>query len=171
MIHVLYRHTSNISGFGKSRPSWFSFDKCLESMLSSIENLDFITFHLLYDGNYNSTDSRIHHVINFTGGSDWNSYVYTWNYARNLNIDKNDLVFFAENDYMFVKEWPYKIKELFEMYSSIDYVTLYDHPDKYMNGANPFVEDGGEVTRLMLTNSCHWKISPIHPIMPQQFLV
>jgi hypothetical protein len=28
-----------------------------------------------------------------------------------------------------------------------------------MNGANPFVEDGGEVTRVMLSESCHWKIT------------
>ena len=98
MIHVLYRHTSNISGRGKSRPSWFSFEKCLESMLSSIEGLDFVTFHLLYDGHYTSNDSRIHHVENFAGGSDWDSYVYTWNYAKNLNLQDDDLVFFAENE-------------------------------------------------------------------------
>jgi len=28
-----------------------------------------------------------------------------------------------------------------------------------MNGANPFVEEGGEVTRVILTDTCHWKLT------------
>ena len=42
------------------------------------------------------------------------------------------------------------------------YITLYDHPDKYLNkdqGGNPFIEQEGEVTRLIKTNSIHWKIT------------
>ena len=39
---------------------------------------------------------------------------------------------------------------------------MYDHPDKYINkedGGNYFIEDKGEVTRLIKTNSVHWKIT------------
>lgn len=46
--------------------------------------------------------------------------------------------------------------------AGFDYVTCYDHPDKYIdktNGGNPLVTKGGESTRLLLTNLSHWKIT------------
>jgi hypothetical protein len=49
------------------------------------------------------------------------------------------------------------LKEGFDI--GADYVSLYDHPDKYIDGANPFVESGGEITRVMLSKSCHWKLT------------
>jgi len=155
MIYILYRHTSNSSGFGKNRPSWFSFDKSLENILSTIENVDFCQFHLIYDGEYQTNDPRIHHVENFKGGSDAASYVYTWNYIKSLNITDNDIIYIAENDYAFVPGWPYKLKELFETYSGLDYVTLYDHSDKYDHKVYPSLS-----TYLFLTKSHHWRTVP-----------
>jgi hypothetical protein len=41
-----------------------------------------------------------------------------------------------------------------------DYVTGFDHPDKYIAdelGGNPLVTGGGEETRVLLTRSSHWK--------------
>jgi hypothetical protein len=90
MIHILYRHTSNASGLGKSRPHWFSYENSLNSILKSVEGDSNVTFHLMYDGEYTGSDSRINHVVNFKGGSDWASYVYTWNYAKDLNLEDND---------------------------------------------------------------------------------
>jgi len=42
------------------------------------------------------------------------------------------------------------------------YVTLYDHPDKYLApaaGGNPRVRRGGEATRLLCGHACHWKVT------------
>ena len=154
-IHILYRHTSNISGIGKQRPTWFSYDKSLNNILSSIEGCDFVKFYLLYDGIFLGDDKRIDIVENFYGGSDWNSYVYAWNYAKNLNINDEDLIFLAENDYAFVKGWPYKVKEVFETYDNIDYLTLYDHPDFYNPSNYP------ELTSFVFPSKTHhWKTVP-----------
>jgi hypothetical protein len=81
----------------------------------------------------------------------------------NLALDKalkcgdDDIIYFIENDYLHLPNAPKILKEGFDTGAS--YVALYDHPDKYIDGANPLVEDGGEVTRVMLTNSCHWKLT------------
>ena len=31
--------------------------------------------------------------------------------------------------------------------------------NKYINGINPHVTDGGEETKVFLTDSCHWKFT------------
>jgi hypothetical protein len=155
MIHVIYRHTSNASGFGKNRPAWFSYEKSLNNILSTIEGLDFVKFHLLYDGVFTGKDDRIHCHTNFSGGSDWNSYVYAWNYAKSLPLTDTDLIYFVENDYAFTPEWPYKVQELFNTYEGLDYVTPYDHPDFYNPNNYP-----GLMACVFVTKTHHWKTVP-----------
>jgi hypothetical protein len=155
MIHILYRHTQNTSGFGKNRPEWFSFNKSLDSILSSVENDDNIHFHLLYDGECNIKDDRINTIINFSGGSDWNSYIFAWNYAKQINLEDNDLIYIAENDYIHIKGWASKVLDLFKKYDSIDYVSLYDHPDKYDLSIYPDLS-----TYILLTKDHHWRMTP-----------
>jgi hypothetical protein len=155
MIHIIYRHTSNASGFGKNRPHWFSYEKSLNNILSTIDNVDFVKFHLLYDGEYKGNDSRIHYVENFKGGSDWVSYIYAWNYAKKLILDDNDLIYFVENDYAFIQDWPYKLQELFNTYEGLDYVTPYDHPDFYNQSNYPEL-----ATYMFVTKTHHWKTVP-----------
>lgn len=155
MIHILYRHTSNASGLGKNRPHWFSFERSLNNILSTIDGLDFVKFHLIYDGQYQGNDPRIHYVENFQGNSEWLSYVHTWNYAKKLNLSDNDIVYLAENDYAFVPGWPQKVIELYNTYDDLDYVTLYDCPDKYDQRAYP-----GLSTHLFLTKTHHWRLVP-----------
>ncbi len=74
-----------------------------------------------------------------------------------LQSPDDEIIYFLENDYLHRPGADKVLEEGFSL--GYHYVALYDHPDKYIDGANPFVEDGGEVTRLMLTNSCHWKLT------------
>ena len=77
-----------------------------------------------------------------------------------LRYDDETIIYFVENDYLHKQGSPRILVEGLQL--GYGYVSLYDHPDKYINkqnGGNPFIEDGGEVTRVMLTNSCHWKLT------------
>ncbi|VDM11382.1 unnamed protein product [Wuchereria bancrofti] len=74
-----------------------------------------------------------------------------------LKLDNNEVVYFLENDYL---HRPQSYKILLEgIEIGADYVSLYDHPDKYIDGANPYVEGGGEITKVFLSQTCHWKLT------------
>tara|TARA_R110000851_G_scaffold94758_9_gene205792 strand:+ start:5415 stop:6878 length:1464 start_codon:yes stop_codon:yes gene_type:complete len=87
----------------------------------------------------------------------------TFRSAMELAIKENkesDFVYLLEDDFLHLKDSADLIKECLNEYDC--YATLYDHPDKYIDredGGNPQVQEGGEVTRVILTANKHWKIT------------
>ena len=61
----------------------------------------------------------------------------------------DELVYFCEDDYLHLQNSP---KLLQEGIKRSDYVTLYDHPDKYTR-----LYDGGEMSKVIKTASSHWR--------------
>jgi tetratricopeptide (TPR) repeat protein len=85
----------------------------------------------------------------------------SWIYARDLALkhDDDEAFYFVEDDYL---HRPGAGQVVMEGLGCADYVSLYDHPDKYLppaEGGNPVVGHGGEVTRLIRTASTHWKFT------------
>ena len=69
-----------------------------------------------------------------------------------LSIEENEddtLLYFCEDDYLHRHESP---TLLLEGIPRADYVTLYDHPDKYTRMYN-----GGETSKVIKTASSHWR--------------
>lgn len=87
------------------------------------------------------------------------SFMHTVDFAI-ANFKENDKVYFAEDDYIYTKTASNTIEDGL---SIADYVSGYDHPDKYINhkqgGPNPFIEEGGEQTRVLISKTTHWKIT------------
>ena len=85
------------------------------------------------------------------------AFMYAVRYAI-THFNDSDKVYFAEDDYIYTPAAPTVIEEGLTI---ADYSTGYDHPDKYINhcdgGPNPYISDGGEITRVVITPHSHWK--------------
>lgn len=87
------------------------------------------------------------------------AFIYSVEFAI-ANFADDEKVYLVEDDYIHTKDAAKVIEEGFQI---ADYVSGYDHPDKYLNhaegGPNPFICDGGEASRVLLTASRHWKFT------------
>lgn len=152
-LHIFYRLSNK--GENKDKISNVNNKNCLENFLKEFpakcieiiaDNVENETMNWLESLNL----KRIHHTSLGNSGSFW------FTYKLALLLPKEDYVYFVENDYI---HKPNSMMVLLEGLKIADYVTLYDHPDKYMDGINPRVKNGGEKSKVFLTNSSHWKIT------------
>lgn len=65
--------------------------------------------------------------------------------------EEEDVVYFCEDDYLHLESSSRVLKEGVTI---AEYVTLYDHPDKYTRAYG-----GGEVSKVMRTMSSHWRFT------------
>jgi hypothetical protein len=155
-MKIIYRISD--AGYSKVKPDYISNENCLKNFVSTFGNQN---LHIIAD---NCSEDTLKMITKYVHPNSIETVSVghgagTFNLALDmaLGFDDETIVYFVENDYL---HKPGSDKVLIEgLQIGYNYVALYDHPDKYMNGANPFVEDGGEVTRVMLSESCHWKIT------------
>lgn len=156
-VKVIFRTSK--SGYQKVKPDYVNNRNCFLNAIKIFgEKADWIVIAddcieeemRLLEAHVNS--DKIHKVKIGNGAG-------TFNLALDiaLKYDQQDIVYFLENDYLH-KENSYTV--LLEGFSiGSDYVSLYDHPDKYIDGINPYVEGGGEITKVFLSQSTHWKLT------------
>lgn len=72
------------------------------------------------------------------------------------NFNDEDTLYLVEDDYLHINDCDTIINEGLQY---ADYITLYDHPDKYIQCKypNPEIKDIGEETILFRTDNSHWK--------------
>lgn len=145
-------------GYNKVKPDYINNENCLKNFVNvfGYENLNIIADNISENTNLMILkyvpQNKIEYVSIGHGAG-------TFNLGLDLAFTYSDeeIVYFIENDYLHKPNSEKIIKEGFEL--GADYVSLYDHPDKYIDGANPFVEGGGEYTKVFLSESCHWKLT------------
>lgn len=68
-----------------------------------------------------------------------------------IELPEDELVYVVEDDYLHLPTAP---QLLLEGIRHADYITLYDHPDKYTSNYN-----GGEVSKVIRTPLSHWRFT------------
>lgn len=161
-MKIYYRISNN--SYKKNRLSFATKEFCMNNFLSEFNiNSNFIT--IIAD---NVTEENL---LSFIDSKKSNNIQVVYTKLNNAQSFKyivsksceecgdDDSIYYVEDDYLHHKNSNALIEEGLQI---SNYVTLYDHPDKYIdkdNGGNPFIDGGGEVTRLVKTNSVHWKLT------------
>ena len=156
-IHVFYCHY-NVTGRDNKlfRPQWFDYEKCFVNLLNTIEGKN-VVLHLVMDGIIEDNwikkykDKYIPHEIVTTHDID-SVTKGVYSVIKQTQIDDKDLIYILENDYLHVDGWVDKITGLFSFYNNLNYVSLYDHGDKYFH---PNYDN--LVSKLFVSNTHHWR--------------
>ena len=145
-LHIYYRLSDK--GENKERLPIINNKSCLENFIKHFpsSNIEIIADNVLdetYEWLTTLNFLMIHRTFLGNSGSFW----YTCKLVKSLPI--NDYVYFVENDYI---HRPDSLKILLEGLEIAEYVTLYDHLDKYINGINPKVKNGGKEAKYFSLN-------------------
>ena len=159
-MKIIYRISD--AGYNKVKPKYINNRNCLWNAVNIFQGVDFKDWTVIADNVSEETDviiqsyiprERIDYVSVGHGAGTFNLAL-----DKALTFDDNEIVYFIENDYLHLPGSQRIIEEGLNEIGA-DFVSLYDHPDKYIDGANPYVQGGGEMTRVMLSKSSHWKVT------------
>jgi len=159
-MKVLYRISDG--GNNKVKPSYvYDKKRMFTHFINVFKNEDVYVFaDNVSDDTYNYLLAHYDYTKIFRislGNSQ--SFVHTMDFAIN-HFNDHKIIYFAEDDYIYRKNAPSIIAEGLDI---SDYCSGYDNPDKYVNanqgGLNPFIQEGGEATRVIISQNTHWKIT------------
>jgi hypothetical protein len=146
-VTIIYRMAEQKNKNNKAKPSWISNELCLKNAAKYRKNATLIVFG---DNLLESTKEMVSNIADafFETERHGNSQTFLeiLEYVTE-NFDTNEIVYFLEDDYIHRENY---IDIILEGLQRADYVSLYDHPDKY--------EYESEAS-LFYTKSSHWKLT------------
>jgi hypothetical protein len=152
MIHVFYRHY-NVSGKENWRPEWFDYEKCFDNFINSIYNKNLVKIHVIYDGEDKTNfifNKKIDFLYRINVGNDLDSFKKTLEIIKKYDTKflPSDVIYLLENDYLHQKNWDFYVNEFFDSDYKNNYLTLYDHADKYSSQL---------LSNIIYTDSHHYR--------------
>lgn len=153
---VVLRHCAEAPG-SKPRPPWFDKQRALAGVLAEVPAADCV---VVFDAASGPVPAYVAgcgagRVVAGRLGCDRRSMLAATKVALDTpGLRDEDILYFVEDDYAHRPGWAGVLREAFE-HDVADYVTLYDHPDKYDAAAYP-----GLQCRLTATPSAHWRTTP-----------
>jgi hypothetical protein len=157
-VFVRHCHFSSISGHKKRIPG-LSREICFENFMQTIQdesvNVTFLldVFHPSETVHFVKGQKRFP-VIEIREGTESGSFLRLLEHVASLNLDPDTIIYFLEDDYMHRAGWLEILREGFTI-PDADYVTLYDHRDKYFLDSYQNLQ-----SKIFHTESCHWRTTP-----------
>jgi hypothetical protein len=167
-IVVIFRHvfiSADSSRFPpKSRPQGFSHEKCFQNLIDTISVSGYANrarVIVFYNGTVEQfqNDAFSTRVANcgmqveirlIDASSAVEAVLILMKQALKLGVQANDILYLLENDYVHQSGWLDEVYRLYESNLQFDYVSLYDHPDRYR-----LIKRYANAS-LFATSSRHW---------------
>lgn len=177
-MNIYYMHyDTDHKAVIKDRPAWFSYEACLKNIIRTIElaPLDVsIKFYLMFDGDQESFEKNFcskyfsscdakktknceYNVVFIDAGSGAKSGQKTLDFIASQTFDSNDLVYTLENDYLHSDQWIENVRDIHQSSIKFDYLTLYDHGDKYQHNTGFHKRYLSLRSKLYVCQKLHWR--------------
>ena len=156
-IEVFLRHCyySNLKYSTQNRPEWWDKQKVFENFKSTL-NPKTTNYTIVYDKHYGERSDTFlkdeENVYEIDCGKESLSFIETVNYVLSKKLSDDTIVYFLEDDYIHLPNWDSIILDGFTL--PFDYVTLYDHGDKYQEMYKDFR------TKVIHSKLSHWMPTP-----------
>ena len=172
---TIIKHYPDARAAHKDRPSGFSFLSCLKNYFSTIKNglseanINVETI-LLCDGHEEEFAAErelisqypdLHVVLLYKNLRDpWATYYWAYDLATINERSNDEFIYMLENDYLHSSAWLKKIEELITSKIKTDYISLYDHPDKYFGHKSFNLKYSRLKSQIQITDSHYWRTTP-----------
>jgi len=157
-IKVYVRHSfysPNTEITNRKRPEWFDKKKVWDSFLSKTDR-SICSIKVIYDCHYGDSSSTFFsddvEILKINCGTEASSFLALLEIIRNDNNQDDDIIYILEDDYLHQPGWEKIMIEGIEDLDS-DYISLYDHLDKYKDYPDL-------VSKIYVSQSCHWRTTP-----------
>ncbi len=160
-IKIFARHCKfSSNSANKARPSWFTREGCFNSFINTLDTD--CELNICFDGTLTGSGHFLENdkykgkfkLYEKQGGNDAKSFLNLLDTVKASHFSDYDILYFVEDDYLHNIGWPKILREGFK-YIDVDYITLYDHNDKYF-----FEMYEDLMSKVGLTPSVHWKTIP-----------
>lgn len=159
MLNVFNRQCFfSTAGAPKHRPSWFD----RKENFKNLDSTPHINLQVVFDEAKGTLESSpMAQVLLESGreiikiksdGTEASAFRLLLAHIAYLPIARDELVYIVEDDYIHKKDWKRAIYDGFNS-TPCDYLTLYDHPDKYKD--YPDLK-----SRIYVGKVCHWRTTP-----------
>jgi len=157
-VFVRHCHFSEVSAH-KNRYAGFDRKRCHENLIETSKEKD-VQFTFLLDsyhpmeGEHFIKQQKDFPVVEISEGTETGSFLKLLDLVTQQKFSKETMLYFLEDDYLHRPGWVDILLEGFSI-EEADYLTLYDHRDKY------FAKEYTDLkSRLTHTESCHWRETP-----------